>query len=312
MRALIAGDGAPRQVDVPEPDPGDGDVLIAVSCAGINNADVLKAEGRYGLGGGSGILGLECAGTVLACGASVQTVAPGDHVMALARGSFCERVAVPERSLLAVPRSLGLEGSGGLMEAYATAYDALIRQAKVSPGDRVLVRGAAGGVGTAALRMLAYLGIRCIAATRHRHAHAALLSLGADAVVDEDGDLGGPYAAVLELASGAHVPDDLRVLGRRGTVLVIGPGSEPNATIDCRVLMGSFASLRGSTLSGSTDDERDAIVQEMGAALGAAFEYGHLTLPIAQRFALSDAAQAFEEFRRGGKVGKMILDVSSS
>ena len=165
MYAVVIVDKELRWRERPDPEPGDHDLVVRVRGAGVNGADVMQRAGRYPVPPGwpQEVPGLEMAGEVAAVGPRVTRFL-GDRVMALVGGGAqAELAVVDEAHALAVPDGLSWAEAGGFMEAYATAYDALFGQAGLTLGDRVLVSGAAGGVGTAAVQLAAAAG-----ATRHR------------------------------------------------------------------------------------------------------------------------------------------------
>jgi NADPH:quinone reductase-like Zn-dependent oxidoreductase len=186
-----------------DPVPGDTELLVAVQAAGINSADLVQRAGFYPAPPGwpSDIPGMEMAGEVVAVGRGVTLFAPGDRVMALVGGGAQAELAfVDEMHALAVPDGLNWPEAGGFAEAFATAYDAMFTQAGLQMGERVLVSGAAGGVGTAGVQLAAAAGAHLTATVRNPDHHDAVRQLGADVVIEpgKEGDH-GPYDVVLEL-----------------------------------------------------------------------------------------------------------------
>ena len=156
---------------------------------------------------------------------------------------------VDEAHALAVPEAVGWAEAGGFMEAYATAYDALFGQAGLTLGDRVLVTGAAGGVGTAAVQLASAAGATVTASVRDAAQRDAVAALGAARVVAPgDVEAAGPYDVVLELVGAASLPSALAALALRARVVVIGVGSGSRVEIDLLTLMGRRATLSASQL----------------------------------------------------------------
>src|SRR5262245_52760694 len=152
MHAVTVVDGALEWREHPDPEPGPDDVLVAVRAAGLNGGDLLQRQGLYPAPAGSppDIPGLELAGEVIRARSSVTRFAVGDHVMAVVGGGGQgERAVVPERLALPVPDGLPWPEAGGFPEVFTTAHDALFTQCELTVGERVLVHGAAGGVGIA-------------------------------------------------------------------------------------------------------------------------------------------------------------------
>ena len=170
-RRLDRGRGAPRPV------PGDSDLLVRVHGAGLNGADMLQLKGRYPAppGAPQDIPGLELAGEVVECGPGVQRFEPGDRVMSIvAGGGQAELAVVHERTAMPVPEELGWEAAGGVPEVFTTAHDALFTQAGLRAGEHLLVHGAAGGVGMAAVQLGQMAGARVTATVRNPElAHAS-------------------------------------------------------------------------------------------------------------------------------------------
>jgi NADPH2:quinone reductase len=195
MHAVTIVDGSLEWREHPEPHPSGSEVVVAVAAAGINNADLLQKKGHYPAPAGSpqDIPGMEFAGTVAAVGDHAARFAIGDRVMSICGGGAqAEKVVVPESVLLSVPDGIPWDEAGGFPEAFFTAYDALFTQAGLSAGDTVLISGAAGGVGTAAVQLAHAAGARVVATVRSPERHPEVTALGADVVIhpDEVGDHG--------------------------------------------------------------------------------------------------------------------------
>src|ERR671931_1027576 len=170
MRAATIRDGEIVVADHPDPQPGAGEVLVRVHAAGINGADIIQVRGGYPAPPGSppDIPGLELAGEVAARGPGAERFAEGDRVMGIVGGGGqAELAIVHERQLMPVPGTLDWPAAGGTPEVFTTAHDALFTQAGLSPGERLLVHGAAGGVGTAAVQLGRAAGARGTATVRN-------------------------------------------------------------------------------------------------------------------------------------------------
>ena len=189
MRAAIIADGRLEIEERPDPEPGNGELLVRVRAAGINSADLAQRAGRYPAppGASPDIPGLECAGEVVALGEGVRDFAVGDRVVALlGGGGHAELVTVHERHALRAPAAFSDAEAGGFMEVFATAHDALFTQAGLAAGERLLVTGAAGGVGVAGLQLGVAAGARVTALARHcvpRRGHHHVDHVGINAPV---------------------------------------------------------------------------------------------------------------------------------
>ena len=311
MYAVVIEQGQLRWQERPDPEPGDHEILVAVRGAGVNGADISQRAGEYPAPPGwpQDVPGLEMAGEVAAAGRRVTRFAAGDRVMALVGGGGqAELALVDEAHALPVPARLSWEEAGGFMEACATAYDALFRQAGLTLGDRVLVTGAAGGVGSAGVQLAALAGARVVASVRDAAQREAVAALGATEVVDPaEVAARGPYDVVLELVGAASLPSVLGALATGARVVAIGIGGGSAVEIDLRALMGSRASIRASTLRARSSGEKAALVGELGDRVVPALAEGRLRVPVAASFKLVDAGAAYERFTAGGKLGKVVL-----
>jgi len=215
---------------------------------------------------------------------------------------------VDEAHALAVPDTTGWAEAGGFMEAYATAYDALFAQADLTLGDRVLVSGAAGGVGTAAVQLASVAGAVVTASVRDPARRDAVAALGAARVVaPEDVEAAGPYDVVLELVGAASLPSALAALAVRGRVVVIGVGSGSKVEIDLLPLMGKRARLSASQLRARPAGEKAVLIATLGEKVVPELAAGRLQVPVVATFPLADATAAYERFAAGGKAGKIVL-----
>src|SRR3954454_13740719 len=171
MRAATIRDGDVVVEEHPDPSPGSGEVLVRVHAAGLNGADILQRKGAYPAPSGSppDIPGLELAGEVVARGTDAERFAEGDRVMAVVGGGGqAELALVHERAAMPVPGALDWPQAGGFPEVFTTAHDAIFTQARLEPGDRLLVHGGAGGVGTAAIQLARASGARVTATVRRK------------------------------------------------------------------------------------------------------------------------------------------------
>ena len=311
MRAVTIIDGDLRWDEHPDPVPGPGEVVVAVAAAGVNGADLLQRKGFYPAPPGSpaDIPGLEFSGTVLANGAGAVRFAVGDRVMAICGGGGqAEQVVVPESHLLPVPDGIDLVHAGGFPEAYSTAQDALFTQAELSEGHTVLISGAAGGVGTAAVQLAAVAGARVVATVRSPDHHDAVRALGADVVIAPDEVAAhGPYDVSLELVGAPGVEAVLPHLTTGARIVVIGVGAGAKAQVNLLAVMGARATIGGSTLRARSTEEKAGVAWLVEARAVRLLGEGAVTVPVADTFPMADAAAAYERFAAGGKLGKIIL-----
>jgi len=311
MRAVTIADGTLQWSVHPDPVPGDGELVVAVRAAGINAADLLQRQGKYPAPPGSpvDIPGLELAGEVTAVGSRVTRFSPGDPVMAVVGGgSQAELAVVDERVAMAVPPELGWAAAGGFPEAFCTAHDALFRQCRLLMGERVLVTGAAGGVGSAAVQLAAAAGAEVVASARNIASHQALREIGASVAAVPDEAIGhGPFDVAVELVGGPSLPAVVGALRTGGRVAVIGVGAGATVEVNLLALMGRRASISGATLRARSLDEKGAVVAAVAKGVLPLVSAGRIRVPIAATVAMARAADAYEQFAAGGKFGKIVL-----
>jgi NADPH:quinone reductase len=311
MRAATIRDGAVHIEERPDPAPGAGEVLIRVRAAGINGADMMQRAGRYPAppGAPADIPGLELAGEVVARGPGAERFAEGQRVMAIVGGGGqAELCTVHERQAMPVPGGLEWPEAGGVPEVFTTAHDAVFTQAGLRAGERLLVHGAAGGVGTAAVQLGAAAGAQVTATVRNRDAHEAVRGLGAHEVVEPPGfEERGPFDVILELVGGPNLAGNLQAVATQGRIVVIGIAAGARAEIDLRALMGKRATLRASTLRARPLEEKAATARAMERHVLPLFDRGALRVPVAATYPLDAAAEAYDAFAAGGKLGKIVL-----
>jgi NADPH2:quinone reductase len=311
VRAVTVQDGRLVVEDRPDPEPGRGEVLVRVRAAGINGADMLQRRGAYPAPPGSppDIPGLELAGEVVALGPDALRFEEGDRVMAVVGGGgHAELAAVHERGAMPVPRPLDWPQAGGLPEVFTTAHDAVFSQAGLRPGEHLLVHGAAGGVGTAAVQLGRAAGATVTATVRREEHRPAVEELGARAIDPEGFADKGPYDVILELVGAGNLADNLASLALGGRIAVIGVGGTgATAEINLLRVMQKRARIHGSTLRARPLEQKAAAARLVETEVLPAFEEGRLTVPVAETFPLEEAEQAYDRFAAGGKLGKIVL-----
>jgi putative PIG3 family NAD(P)H quinone oxidoreductase len=312
VKAVTIRDGGVLELaDHPDPEPGAGEVLVRVNAAGLNGADMLQRKGGYPAppGAPADIPGLELAGEVVATGPAATRFSEGDRVMGIVGGGgHAELAAVHERQLMPVPDGLDWPEAGGLPEVFTTAHDAIFTQGGLRPGERLLVHGAAGGVGTAAVQLGAAAGARVTATVRRPEARDAVAALGAESVIDPEGFADhGPFDVIVELVGAPNLRADIEALNTCGRIVVIGVGGGVKAEINLLGLMSRRASLRASTLRVRPLEEKAMTARAVEREVLPALAAGRIHVPVADTFALADAPAAYDRFTGGGKVGKIVL-----
>ncbi len=310
MIAATIADGAVAPREHPAPQPGAGEVLVRVRAAGLNNADLIQCAGHYPAPAGSppDIPGLELAGEVAELGPGAARFAVGDRVMGLlGGGAQAEFAVVHERILMAVPERLDWACAGGVPEAFTTAHDALFTQAGLLAGERLLVHGGAGGVGTAAVGLGAAAGARVHATVRDVKLRDGVAALGATAIAPDGFAEHGPFDVILELVGAPNLAENLDALAFGGRIVVIGTGAGSTAKLDLRAVMFKRATITGSTLRGRPLEEKALTARRLERSVLPLLASGAVSVPIAATFPLAQVADAYERFAAGGKLGKIVL-----
>jgi NADPH:quinone reductase len=310
VRAATIRDGEVLIEEHPDPEPGAGEVLVRVRAAGLNGADMMQRRGLYPAPPGSpqDIPGMEFAGEVTAVGPGVERFSGGERVMAIVGGGAqAELVIAHERVLMEVPEGLDWSHAGGLPEVFTTAHDAIFAQAGLLPGEHLLVHGGAGGVGTAAIQLANAIGARVTATVRREELRDQVAELGATAVPCEEYAARGPFDVILELVGGPNMAENLQALATGGRIAVIGVSAGAKSELNLLALMGKRARIHGSTLRARPLEEKALTARRVEHEVLPLFERGKLRVPVAAEFPLERAADAYDAFAAGGKLGKIVL-----
>jgi NADPH2:quinone reductase len=281
-----------------------------VHAAGLNGPDMVQRAGGYPAPPGAppDIPGLEFAGEVIECGLGVQRFEPGDRVMAIVGGGGqAELVVVHERVAMPVPDELDWVAAGGVPEVFITAHDALFSQAELTVGERLLVHGAAGGVGMAAVQLGTMAGARVTATVRNERHREAIAALGVNALDPSEFTAAGPFDVILELVGAPNFPANLRALATGGRISVIGTRAGSKVDLDLNVLSTKRARIHGSRLRPRSLEEKATASRRVERSVLPAFASGDLSVPVAATYPLDEVAAAYERFEAGGKLGKIVL-----
>jgi NADPH2:quinone reductase len=311
MHAVTIVDGALEWREHPDPQPGTGELLVAVRAAGVCRGDLMQRAGVYPPPPGTtppDRPGLELAGEVIATGPGVRRFSVGDRVMAVVTGAGqSQLVVVPEIVAVPVPEGVSWERAGGFPENYTTAHDALFTQCGLAMGERLCVHGAAGGVGTAAVELGVAAGASVVATVRTEASRAGVEALGATVVAPDGFGDHGPFDVVLELVGGVNMPANLRALAIGGRISVIGVGAGLSADISLLDLMGKLGRIHGSLLRPRPLEAKAAAARQVERHVLPLLAAGAVTVPIAAAFPMVEATAAYEHFAAGGKLGKIVL-----
>jgi len=319
MRAIVytgaGGNEVVRVEERPEPAPSGDDVLLAVRYAALNPADLSQREGRYPAPPGSpqDVPGIEVSGTVIACGPTARRFAPGDRVFGIVGGGgLAERVLVHELHVTGVPERLDDLAAAAVPEAFVTAHDAILVQAGLRPGELLVVNGANGGVGTAAVQIASVSGARVLATVRAAALRDDVAALGATVIAPDElvdrARAGGGADVVLELVGAPNLDPDLKALAVKGRVVIVGTGAGGEAPLDLRKLMERRAHLVGTVLRARPLEEKAAAVRAFAREVVPHLATGRITPLVDRVFPAGEAAAAFDRLQEPGKLGKVLLD----
>jgi NADPH:quinone reductase-like Zn-dependent oxidoreductase len=311
VRAVTIQDGRLVLEERDDPVPGKGELLVRVRAAGLNGADMLQRRGGYPAPPGvpADIPGLELAGEIQALGPGVTRFQEGDRVMALVGGGAqAELAVVHELEAMRVPEPLDWPAAGGLPEVFVTAHDAIFSQAGLRTGEHLLVHGAAGGVGTAAVQLGRVTGARVTATVRREELRPRVEELGARAIDPGGFEEEGPFDVVLELVGASNLARNLGSLAIGGRIAVIGVGGTgPVTEINLLAVMQKRARINGSTLRSRPLEDKAIAMRLVEKEVLPHFDGGALTVPVAETYEIDRAEDAYERFTAGGKLGKIVL-----
>jgi NADPH2:quinone reductase len=231
--------------------------------------------------------------------------------MALIAGAAqAEFVTIHERLLMPVPSKLDWPAAGGLPEVFTTAHDAIFTQCQLLAGERLLVHGGAGGVGIAAVQLGRAAGARVWATVRNAKHRDTVASLGATVLSPEDFVDEGPFDVILELVGAPNMQNNLRALRTGGRISVIGTGAGGVVNeFPLGLLMARRGRIHGSTLRGRSLEEKALVARAVERQVLPQFSGGALRVPVHRTYALAEAAEAYEAFAAGGKLGKIVLTI---
>lgn len=303
------------------PVAGAGELLIEVHYAGVNGPDLVQRKGLYPPPpDASPVLGLEVSGRVAALGEGVSEWRVGDLVTALVPGGgYAEYCVTPAAQALPIPPGMSLADAAGLPEVWFTAWANLVEMAHLQPGEHVLIHGAAGGVGLAAMQLARHIGAvvfatevsdEKLAVCRDFGAHEAINARNedfADAVRNKIGKRG--LDVVLDMVGGPALNKNLHLLRRGGRLLIIAFNQGSKAEIDMMPVLTRRLTIAGSTLRSRSNAEKAALRDDLLHQLWPAFIEGRLRTHTHAVFPLEQAADGHRLMEAGTHVGKIILEV---
>src|SRR6478735_5582842 len=324
MRAVIAAEpGGPEVLsvsEVPDLEPGPGEVLLEVVAAGLNRADLLQRQGFYPPPpGASEIIGMECSGRVAAVGPDVEDWAVGDEACALlAGGGYAEQVVVPAGQLMPIPDGVDLVTAAAIPEVACTVWSNVFMVAGLQPEETLLVHGGAGGIGSFAIQLAHHLGARVVTTAGSAEKLAACAALGADVTINyrEDdfvqvvGDrTDGGVDVILDNMGAKYLDRNIDALRTQGRLVIIGMQGGSKAELDINKLLRKRGAVIATNLRGRSVQEKSAICASVVEHVWPLVAEGLVQPIVGRSFPLAEAGAAHAYMESGDHSGKILLTV---
>lgn len=318
MKAIALTDpDNPRSLaltDVPEPSLDDGSVLVRVTAAGVNRADLVQAQGKYPPPKGEPeTIGLECAGVIVDPGTTDRK--QGEEVgCLLAGGGYAEYVAVPEGQLTPKPKNLSLEETAAVVEVACTVWSNLGMVAGLQAGDKVLIHGGAGGIGSFAIQLCKALGAEVAVTAGSEEKLDYCRELGADIGInyrtqDFAEELKGWADIILDVVGGAYLEQNIKSLAVDGRLVVIALQGGAKGTLSLGRMMPRRQSVHATTLRARPRPMKARIVADTVEHVWPLIESGKIAPNVTKTFPLAQASEAHEYLDSGAHTGKVVLTV---
>ncbi|MFI8531452.1 NAD(P)H-quinone oxidoreductase [Streptomyces aquilus] len=325
MRAItIPESGGPEVLswdEVPDPVPGEGEVLVEVVASAVNRADIVQRQGFYDPPpGASPYPGLECSGRIAELGTGVSGWTVGDEVCGLlSGGGYAEKVVVPAGQLLPVPKGVDLKHAAALPEVACTVWSNVFMIAHLRPGETLLVHGGSSGIGTMAIQLAKAVGakVAVTAGTKEKLDHCA--RLGADILINyKEQDFvaelkaatdGAGADVILDNMGAKYLDRNVRALAVNGRLAIIGLQGGTKGELNIGALLGKRAAISATTLRARPLSEKTAIVAAVREHVWPLLEGGHIRPVVDRELPISDAAAAHRVVEESGHVGKVLLVV---
>ncbi|MCC5477130.1 NAD(P)H-quinone oxidoreductase [Streptomyces barringtoniae] len=308
--------------EVPDPVPGEGEVLVEVVASAVNRADVLQRQGFYNPPpGASPYPGLECSGRIAAVGSGVSGWAVGDEVCALlSGGGYAEKVVVPAGQLLPVPEGVDLKQAAALPEVVCTVWSNVFMIAHLRPGETLLVHGGSSGIGTMAIQLAKAVGAKVAVTAGTKEKLERCAELGADILVNyREQDFvaeikqatGGAGADVILDNMGAKYLDrNVQALAVSGRLAIIGMQGGVKGELNIGTLLNKRAAISATSLRARPLSEKAAIVAAVREHVWPLLAGGHVRPVVDREVPMAEAAEGHRVVEASGHVGKVLLVTS--
>ncbi|MEU3184999.1 NAD(P)H-quinone oxidoreductase [Streptomyces sp. NPDC006923] len=323
MHAItIPESGGPEALvwaEVPDPVPGEGEVLVEVVASAVNRADLLQRQGFYDPPpGASPYPGLECSGRIIELGPGVSGWAVGDEVCALlAGGGYAEKVAVPAGQLLPVPEGVDLAEAAALPEVACTVWSNVFMIARLAPGETLLVHGGASGIGTMAIQLAKATGARVAVTAGGADKLARCAELGADTLINyreqdfvaeiREATDGAGADVILDIVGAKYLERNVKALAVNGRLAVIGMQGGVKAELNLGELLRKRGTVTATSLRARPLREKAEIVAGVREHVWPLVAAGRVRPVVDQRLPLSEGSEAHRALEAGAHVGKILL-----
>lgn len=305
--------------EVPDPVPGEGEVLVEVVASAVNRADILQRQGFYNPPPGtSPYPGLECSGRIAALGPGVTGWSVGDEVCALlAGGGYAEKVAVPAGQLLPVPEGVDLRQAAALPEVVCTVWSNVFMVAHLRPGETLLVHGGSSGIGTMAIQLAKALGteVAVTAGTKEKLDYCA--ELGADVLINyREQDFvaeirqatdGAGADVILDNMGAKYLDRNVQALAVNGRLAIIGMQGGAKGELNIGALLGKRAAISATSLRARPLSEKAAIVAAVREHVWPLLAAGQVRPVVDRELPMREAAEAHRLVEASGHIGKVLL-----
>ena len=296
--------------EVPDPEPAAGEVIVQVTAAAVNRADLMQRQGHYPPPAGAPPYpGLECSGVISATGPGVTDHRVGERVCALlSGGGYAERVAVPAGQLLPVPQGLSVQESAALPEAACTVWSNVVDIARLRTGETLLVHGGASGIGTFAIQLGKALGARVVTTARAIK-HDRLKALGADVTVDYSTEDFTEHRAdvILDIMGAKYLARNVEALKPDGRIAIIGMQGGRKGELDLGALMAKRGSVSATTLRARPAADKARIVRAVRDRVWPLVDAGTIRPVIHTTLPMAEAMKAHRLMESSDHIGKILV-----
>ncbi|MGV9352451.1 NAD(P)H-quinone oxidoreductase [Streptomyces misionensis] len=305
--------------EVPDPVPGEGEVLVEVVAGAVNRADILQRQGFYDPPpGASPYPGLECSGRIAALGPGVSGWAVGDEVCALlSGGGYAQKVAVPAGQLLPVPQGVDLAQAAALPEVVCTVWSNVFMVAHLRPGETLLVHGGSSGIGTMAIQLAKALGAKVAVTAGTKEKLERCAELGADILINyreqdfvaeiKEATGGAGADVILDNMGAKYLDRNIQALAVNGRLAIIGMQGGAKGELNIGALLSKRAAVSATSLRARPLGEKASIVAAVREHVWPLLAAGHVRPVVDRALPMPEAAQAHRVVEESGHIGKVLL-----